>query len=208
MVYSATIKRLQRYNEVARSAGAKFYTKSEKTGEIKESKNPFTKAAHGYILWKEGSAWAPANMVTYGDAKEAYISFLFSKHNNDLCQAIPENYSNEYGTHDSVKLFHEYYISKVDNKKALVNEDVITEMFQYGVKGSDSGLPGITPYYDIAKYISNSKNPISKDDFNNYLETDSNQKEATERNMVRDMEKALNKIVKESLDDAIKNFTE
>lgn len=178
IIYNNTANRLNRYNEI------------NKKGK---------KASDGYILQKEGESQIPGNMVTYGDAKEAYVSFLFDKHENDLCRVISNNLSsNKYGTHKSIQLFFDYYISKVDNLKAIIGEDVKTGDAQYGVKGSDSGLPEIQPYYNLAIQIVNQTEIITKQEFENFLATDKYFSAKIERNLRRDI-KVVSKAVLEQV---------
>ena len=136
IAYNAVNNRLERYFETHKGA--------QKQG--------------GIIMWRKGKNWMLGNVQNKGDLKEAYISFLFSNHEDALSKVIESNSGNPpYYSHELVDLFYNNYINKVTNLAAIVEEDVVISNKQYGVKSLNAELPKFQQYINVATAIVNNE---------------------------------------------------
>ena len=147
MAYNGTINRLQRFYEVTKKSG--------------------NAAQGGIIMWKENKEWILGQVTNKGDIKEAYIGFLMSQHENNLCKSAGGN--PPYYSHPFIGSFFDNYISNVTNLSAVVEEDIVTNVMQYGIKSKKSQLPSINQYLEVAKWIVSQDGYLTKEDVEHWI---------------------------------------
>lgn len=124
----------------------------------------------GIVMWKLGRRWTLAQVLNYGDLKEAYAAAIMTKHLSDLdvlcgiSSGTPPYYS-----HELISTFFNQYVYNVTNKAAIIEEDIVTDVAQYAVKGAKSALPSILQYIVAAETIINNPNFMSQEEFKNKL---------------------------------------
>lgn len=118
---------------------------------------------NGLVMWREQKQWMIGNIVNTGDMKEAYVSFLFSQHEqNDLCSL--NQGTAPYYSHELIGNFFKNYVNKVTNLEAIIEEDVIATDKQYGVKGRKASLPSLQQYVDVAIMILQASSVLTKEE--------------------------------------------
>lgn len=124
----------------------------------------------GIVMWKLGRRWTLAQVLNYGDLKEAYAAAIMTKHLSDLdvlCGISPG--SPPYYSHELISTFFTDYVYNVTNKAAVIEEDIVTDIAQYAVKGAKSALPGISQYIKAAETITGNTNFMNREEFKNAL---------------------------------------
>lgn len=124
----------------------------------------------GIVMWKLGRRWTLAQVLNYGDLKEAYAAAIMTKHLSDLdvlC-GIPSG-TPPYYSHELISTFFTKYIYNVTNMAAIIEEDIVTDIAQYAVKGDKSELPGISQYIKAAETITGNTNFMNREEFKNAL---------------------------------------
>ena len=125
----------------------------------------------GILLWKVSTKWTLARVTNIGDLKEAYVAALLAKHESDmdkLCGIGPGDAP--FYDHYLVQNFFENYIYNVTNKAAILEEDVVGEDTQWGVKSGKAGAPSFEQYRRAALTIINLPNGFSIKDLQEALE--------------------------------------
>ena len=121
---------------------------------------------------KQEGGWGTYTFLNYGDLKEAYAAALIESHIQDingtkdlLCQAADGTNKNDDGGF-LAKIFFENYVTQVDNKGALLGEDIIARHrhMQYAVKATNAHLPSLNQYIDFAKDVLDSNKNLTKKD--------------------------------------------
>ena len=121
---------------------------------------------------KERENWGTYKFLNYGDLKEAYAAALIESHIQDingtkdlLCQAADGTNKNDDGGF-LAKIFFENYVTQVDNKGALLGEDIMARHrhMQYAVKATNAHLPSLNQYIDFAKDVLDSNKNLTKKD--------------------------------------------
>lgn len=126
----------------------------------------------GIVMWKLGRRWTLAQVLNYGDLKEAYAAAIMTKHLSDLdvlC-GIPSG-APPYYSHELISTFFTKYVYNVTNMAAIIEEDIVTDIAQYAVKGNKSELPGISQYIKAAGIIAGNTNFMNREEFKNALMT-------------------------------------
>ena len=122
---------------------------------------------------KERENWGTYKFLNYGDLKEAYAAALIESHIQDingtkdiLCQVADGTDKDDDGF--LAKIFFENYVTQVDNKGALLGEDIVARHrhMQYAVKATNAHLPSLNQYIDFAKDVLDSNKNLTKDDIN------------------------------------------
>lgn len=145
--YMGTMNRLDRYFE-----------KRKKYGSKSQERNAI-------LMWKFGKDWTLARVVNKGDVKEAYVSALFTEHKSKMDKLFYEPSGREpYFSHSLISTFFQEYITKVTNMAAIREEDVVTSVGQYAVKGEAAALPSIKQYLTLAKIVTQSQNILSREE--------------------------------------------
>jgi len=158
LAYSAVMNRLNRFYET--------HKEKQRQG--------------GLLMWKEDE-WRVGTIINSGDIKEGYVSFLFDKHKNSLCNMVGG--SPPYYSHALVGGFFRNYIGKVTNLAAIVEEDVVTKNKQYGVKGIKASLPSFAQYYDTAVWIISQNQIMTKAEVEKWIRENPNFTKEGKRNI-------------------------
>ena len=148
--YKAASNRLERCYEVRQ----RWYEKGKLGEKGFDSAGKVKKLQRqgGYLLWKKGRNWNWIQITNAGDLKEGYAAMLFDSHAENLLPLRPHLGKAPYYSHDLVDKYVEY-IQGVSNKAAILEEDIVTENGQYGVKTLNAALPTINQYVDSAKIV-------------------------------------------------------
>ena len=124
----------------------------------------------GIIMWKKERDWILAQILNYGDLKEAYAAAIMTKHLSDLDVLCGiSSGSPPYYSHELISTFFTDYVYNVTNKAAIIEEDIVTDIEQYAVKGAKSSLPGISQYIKAAETITGNTDFMSREEFKNAL---------------------------------------
>ena len=112
---------------------------------------------------KKAGSFGTYMFLNYGDLKEAYAAALIEKH---IDNSIADPLCQETGVSESflATIFFKNYVTRVDNKGALLGEDIIAHhrKMQYAVKATNAHLPSLKQYIDFANNFINSKNITKK----------------------------------------------
>ena len=145
-------------------------TKSkEKKGSKKGSKQFYVR------LPKQEGGWGTYTFLNYGDLKEAYAAALIEQHiskNMVIEQHINKNADPLCQT-TNIKprflaaIFFNRYVTQVDNKGALLGEDIIAmhrgdKGLQYAAKATHASLPSLQQYIDFANAAKKAKKITKK----------------------------------------------
>lgn len=154
----------------------------------------------GLLMWKE-QKWVITVVNGWGDLKEAYVAAMMKKHADgfDLCQDDPG--SPEHYSHKLIKDFFNNFIANVDNTRAVVEEDVVTDDYQYAVKSYHAGLPGWKQYVEIANKIKNRTTLFSPEELNKEIK---NEWAVSKRNVI--IKQDLDSISNQELQDIINQY--
>lgn len=137
------------------------YSQAEKKNGRLYVRLPKKKGLKSY----EPGDWGTYTFLNYGDLKEAYAAALIESHIQDingtkdlLCQAA-EGLAKDDDGGFLAKVFFENYVTQVDNKGALLGEDIIAHHrnMQYAVKSTNAHLPSLNQYIDFAKDVCSNK---------------------------------------------------
>lgn len=174
------------------------YVQQTKT-KIKEGKEVKVTGGQYYIkLYNEHNEWRTYNIINKGDLKEAYAAALMRQHQtkirglDSICQTNNRNEINLAST-----FFHNY-IAQVDNKQALLGEDIMLDDIQYAVKATNAQLPSLAQYVRAAQAILASKDNLQQG-IEDYFNKEVNKKVALRNKLVEtvteDIADALNSII-------------
>ena len=174
------------------------YVQQTKT-KIKEGKEVKVTGGQYYIkLYNEHNEWRTYNIINKGDLKEAYAAALMRQHQtkirglDSICQTNNRNEVNLAST-----FFHNY-IAQVDNKQALLGEDIMLDDIQYAVKATNAQLPSLAQYVRAAQAILASKDNLQQG-IEDYFNKEVNKKVALRNKLVEtvteDIADALNSII-------------
>ena len=111
---------------------------------------------NGLLMWKTSRVWTIAKVTSYGDAKEAYIAALMTKHQQNLDALYGKGPGGPaYYDDFLIEAFFNNYINKVTNMAAIVEEDInlFGGIAQYAVKSSGASLPSLNQYVKTAEFI-------------------------------------------------------
>lgn len=154
--YIGTINRLQRYYDKAGLSGSK--------------------AQGGLLMWKINRNWNVARVANKGDIKEAYATALLTKHKSNIDYLEKINSGDpEFYNHQLIANFFNKYIYNVTNKPAIVEEDIVGEKFQYGVKSAKAEMPSLQQYLTVAEWIKNKKSFFTKEELKTFIKENFNQ---------------------------------
>lgn len=150
-VVSEIIARLNNFYDRVNQLKSQAGSYKTREGEWKELS---TQRQGGLLLWQQGDSWKAATVANFGVISEAYVNFLFTKHNSQqdiLCNAGGS-------IDDKIDLFYNNYLQSVTTQSALIEEDVIVDgIGQYAVKKEKATLPQISQYEKTARQIKNNK---------------------------------------------------
>ena len=174
------------------------YVQQTKT-KIKEGKEVKVTGGQYYIkLYNEHNEWRTYNIINKGDLKEAYAAALMRQHQtkirglDSICQTNNRDEVNLAST-----FFHNY-IAQVDNKQALLGEDIMLDDIQYAVKATNAQLPSLAQYVRAAQAILASKDNLQQG-IEDYFNKEVNKKVALRNKLVEtvteDIADALNSII-------------
>lgn len=108
----------------------------------------------GLLMWKTGGEWEIAAIANQGVVSEAYVSFLFTKHQSSQDRLYGLDIgSKPYYSHALIENFYKYYMSGVTNLAAIVEEDVIGDYAQYAVKAKKAALATPAQHIRVASTI-------------------------------------------------------
>ena len=121
-------------------------------------------------MWQQNNDWKIATITNLGVVSEAYVNFLFTKHNS-----IQDYLCKSGDIEDKIDIFYTKYLQSVTNQSALIEEDVIVDgIGQYAVKKEKATLPQISQYEKTAKEIANGKASISPENLKNWIKNQFN----------------------------------
>ena len=174
------------------------YVQQTKT-KIKKGKEVKVTGGQYYIkLYNEHNEWRTYNIINKGDLKEAYAAALMRQHQtkirglDSICQTNNRNEIN------LASVFFHSYIAQVDNKEALLGEDIMLDDIQYAVKATNAQLPSLAQYIRAAQAILASKDNLQQG-IKDYFDKEENKKIALRNKLVetvtKDIEDALDSIV-------------
>lgn len=132
--YAGTVNRMNRYWE----------THNETSGQKHKA----------ILMWKINRDWVMAEITNLGVVKEGYVNALMLKHKSDLdklCGISTGDYP--YYSHELINVFFENHLKTVTSLAAIVEEDVVTDEFQYAVKGHKASAPGMQQYIKTAQEL-------------------------------------------------------
>lgn len=154
--YIGTINRLQRYYDKAGLSGSK--------------------AQGGLLMWKINKNWNIARVANKGDIKEAYATALLTKHKSNIDYLEKINSGDpEFYNHQLIANFFNKYIYNVTNKPAIIEEDIVGEKFQYGVKSAKAEMPSLQQYLTVAEWIKNKNSFFTKEELKTFIKKNFNQ---------------------------------
>ena len=174
------------------------YVQQTKT-KIKEGKEVKVTGGQYYIkLYNEHNEWRTYNIINKGDLKEAYAAALMRQHQtkirglDSICQTNNKNEIN------LASAFFHSYIAQVDNKEALLGEDIMLDDIQYAVKATNAQLPSLAQYVRAAQAILASKDNLQQG-IEDYFDKEVNKKVALRNKLVEtvteDITDALDSII-------------
>ena len=174
------------------------YVQQTKT-KIKKGKEVKVTGGQYYIkLYNEHNEWRTYNIINKGDLKEAYAAALMRQHQtkirglDSICQTNNKNEIN------LASAFFHSYIAQVDNKEALLGEDIMLDDIQYAVKATNAQLPSLAQYIRAAQAILASKDNLQQG-IEDYFDKEVNKKVALRNKLVEtvteDITDALDSIV-------------
>ena len=174
------------------------YVQQTKT-KVKGGKEVKVTGGQYYIkLYNEHNEWRTYNIINKGDLKEAYAAALMRQHQtkirglDSICQTNNKNEINLAST-----FFHSY-IAQVDNKEALLGEDIMLDDIQYAVKATNAQLPSLAQYIRAAQAILASKDNLQQG-IEDYFDKEVNKKVALRNKLVEtvteDITDALDSII-------------
>lgn len=144
--YQGTVARLNEYYDAANVTND-----SERQG--------------GILMWKTSHDWELSRVLNKGDIKEAYAAFLLTEHQSQYDVLANDNSGTpKYYDDTMIANFYKNYIFNVTNKAAIVEEDIITSTFQYGVKSEAAPMPSLNQYLTTARWIKKQKSPLTKEE--------------------------------------------
>ena len=118
----------------------------------------------GLLMWKLGKEWTVARVSNAGDLKEAYVAALMTEHKSNMDYLLDNSIgSPAYYDENLIAEFFKSHIQKVTNKAAIIEEDIITEQMQYGVKSAKAQMPSLQQYISVAEFISKQNTILSQD---------------------------------------------
>ena len=174
----------QAYNAV-RNRVQEYYTRLKKSG---------SSARAGLLMWEKNNIWEVKEIQSWGSLAEGYVNFLFKRHNQKLCSITP-GYPPFY-SHDFVSQFYNDYLKNPTNLSAIMEEDVITDNFQFAVKSNYAELPDLPQYVNIAEYIISHDEPTNiEEELTKFI------KKETKLNPERDLQYAKEKASEEIISD-------
>lgn len=153
-------------------------------------------------LYNNNNDWRTYNIINQGDLKEAYAAALMRQHQDNITDlgekvdyiCLPDiqgDTSDKY-KEDRIlasEFFHNY-IALVNNKKALLGEDIILKDVQYAVKAADATMPKLGQYIRAAQVILASKDNLEKG-IKAYFDKETNKKAALRNKLVETEIKAV-----------------
>lgn len=174
------------------------YVQQTKT-KIKKGKEVKVTGGQYYIkLYNEHNEWRTYNIINKGDLKEAYAAALMRQHQtkirglDSICQTNNRNEIN------LASAFFHNYIAQVDNKQALLGEDIMLDDIQYAVKATNAQLPSLAQYIRAAQAILASKDNLQQG-IEDYFDKEVNKKVALRNKLVEtvteDITDALDSII-------------
>ena len=167
--------------------------------KIKDGKEIEVTGGQYYIkLYNNNNDWRTYNIINQGDLKEAYAAALMRQHQtkirglDSICQTNNRNEIN------LASVFFHSYIAQVDNKEALLGEDIMLDDIQYAVKATNAQLPSLAQYIRAAQAILASKDNLQQG-IEDYFDKEVNKKVALRNKLVEtvteDITDALDSII-------------
>ena len=179
--------------------------------KIKDGKEVEVTGGQYYIkLYNNNNDWRTYNIINQGDLKEAYAAALMRQHQDNITDlgekvdyiCLPDiqgDASDKY-KEDRIlasEFFHNY-IALVDNKGALLGEDIMLDNIQYAVKAAGATMPKLGQYIRAAQAILASKDNL-EEGIKEYFDKEKDKKIALRNKLVetvtKDIEDALDSIV-------------
>ena len=145
-----------------------FYSKRAKKITVDNNGNQIEheyQRQGGLLMWKNNGEWEVAVVANQGVISEAYVNFLFTRHDTakDFLSGL-EIGNPKYYSHNLIESFYKNYMSGVTNLAAIVEEDVIGEYAQYAVKAKKAALATPAQHLRVASTIVSSTSNISPKD--------------------------------------------
>ena len=143
--------------------------------KIKDGKEVEVTGGQYYIkLYNNNNDWRTYNIINQGDLKEAYAAALMRQHQDNItgleekvdyiCLPDIQGDTSDRYKEDRIlasEFFHNY-IALVDNKGALLGEDIMLEGVQYAVKAAGATMPKLGQYIRAAQAILASKDNLEE----------------------------------------------
>ena len=135
--------------------------------KVKDGKEKEVTGGQYYIkLYNNNNDWRTYNIINQGDLKEAYAAALMRQHQDNITDlgkkvdyiCLPDIQGDASDNYKEDRIlaseFFHNYIALVDNKGALLGEDIILEdKIQYAVKAAGATMPKLGQYIRAAQAI-------------------------------------------------------
>ena len=172
--------------------------------KIKDGKEVKITGGQYYIkLYNNNNDWRTYNIINQGDLKEAYAAALMRQHQDNITDlgkkvdniCLPDIKGDESDKYKEDRIlaseFFHNYIALVDNKGALLGEDIILEdNIQYAVKAADATMPKLGQYIRAAQAILKSQNNLQQG-IDTYFDKEKHKKIALRNKLVETEIKAV-----------------
>ena len=143
--------------------------------KVKDGKEKEVTGGQYYIkLYNNNNDWRTYNIINQGDLKEAYAAALMRQHQDNItgleekvdyiCLPDIQGDTSDRYKEDRIlasEFFHNY-IALVDNKGALLGEDIMLKGVQYAVKAAGATMPKLGQYIRAAQAILASKDNLEE----------------------------------------------
>ena len=143
--------------------------------KIKDGKEIEVTGGQYYIkLYNNNNDWRTYNIINQGDLKEAYAAALMRQHQDNITDlgekvdhiCLPDIQGDASDNYKEDRIlaseFFHNYIALVDNKGALLGEDIMLKDVQYAVKAADATMPKLGQYIRAAQAILASKDNLEE----------------------------------------------
>lgn len=165
--------------------------------KVKDGKETKITGGQYYIkLHNNDDEWRTYNIINQGDLKEAYAAALMRQHQTKLDSICKSKKQDEVSL---ASAFFHNYIALVDNKGALLGEDIMLKKVQYAVKAADATMPKLAQYIRAAQAILASKDNLKKG-IKEYFDKEQDKKVALRNKLVETEIKAVTDALENTFD--------
>ena len=172
--------------------------------EVKNGKEVEITGGQYYIkLYNKNNDWRTYNIINQGDLKEAYAAALMRQHQDNITDlgekvdyiCLPDIQGDTSDKHKEDRIlaseFFHNYIALVNNKGALLGEDIILDnKIQYAVKAADATMPKLGQYIRAAQAILALEDNL-EEGIKAYFDKETNKKVALRNKLVETEIKAV-----------------